>query len=60
MIDPTKFVNISKQDQKIGVNVTGTFICQDCMEPIGFGTLDEDNMVITYVCAAGHSNEAKL
>lgn len=65
MINPKDFVNVSDKINKEEVvedvvNVTGTFICQNCLEPIGFAVLNEDTMTLTYTCAAGHENEATL
>lgn len=60
MIDPREFIKVPTPKSEEGVNVSGTFICQECMESIGFATLDEDNMELVYVCAAGHKNVASL
>lgn len=64
MIDPKDFVNVGekvgKPTEEEVVNVTGTFICQSCLEPIGFATLNEDTMTLLYTCAAGHDNEATI
>lgn len=60
MINPGDFIKINKVEEPIGAKVTGTFVCQNCMESIGFAVLDEDSMVLKYTCAAGHDNEAKI
>ena len=64
MIDPKEFVKVEqKVEQEVeqeDTNVTGTFICQECFEPVGFAVLNEDSMQLVYTCAAGHRNEATL
>lgn len=60
MINPGDFIKINKVEEPIGPKVTGTFVCQNCMESIGFAVLDEESMVLKYTCAAGHDNEAKI
>jgi hypothetical protein len=59
-INPQDFIKLKKNDDSEGLKVTGTFVCQICMESIGFAVLNEDEMVLKYTCAAGHNNEAKL
>jgi hypothetical protein len=59
-INPNDFVKLKNNEEQEGLKVTGTFVCQNCMESIGFAILDEDSMVLKYTCAAGHNNEAKL
>jgi hypothetical protein len=60
MIDPSDFIKITKNEDPAGARVSGTFICQTCLESIGFAVLNEDEMVLVYTCAAGHKNEATL
>ena len=60
MIDPTKFIKLTDKEEPQGARVTGTFICQTCMESIGFAVLNEDEMVLEYTCPTGHVNEASL
>ncbi len=60
MIDPQDFIKITNHEEPTGARVSGTFVCQTCMESIGFAVLDEESMTMTYTCAAGHKNEAKL
>lgn len=60
-IDPSEFIKAKKAHEKeIGVEVTGTFVCQTCLEPVQSARLDEDEMVLVYVCREGHSSEATL
>lgn len=60
MIDPNTFIKITNNEDPKGARVTGAFVCQTCLESIGFAVLNEDDMILRYVCAAGHENEAKL
>ena len=60
MINPGDFIKINKVEESIGAKVNGTFVCQNCMEPVGEAILDEDKMVLIYKCTSGHSNEAKI
>jgi hypothetical protein len=59
-INPNDFVKLKNNEEQEGLKVTGTFVCQNCMESIGFAILDEDSMILKYTCAAGHDNEATL
>jgi len=63
MIDPRDFVGGKKEQEtqkEDEVTVGGTFICGECYVSINSATLDEDNMVLKYVCPQGHINEATL
>ena len=63
MIDPNQFVNktpkAEEPEQELET-VMGTFICQECLEPVGQAVLDEDSMSLVYTCKDGHHNEASL
>ena len=59
-INPNDFIKLKSDDEPEGLKVTGTFVCQNCMESIGFAILDEDSMILKYTCAAGHNNESNL
>jgi hypothetical protein len=59
-INPNDFIKLKNSEDTEGLKVTGTFVCQNCMESIGFAILDEDDMILKYTCEAGHYNEAKL
>lgn len=60
MIDPSEFIKPKKEVEPEGLSVSGTFICQQCLENINDAVLDEDKMILVYVCTYGHVNEAKL
>ena len=60
MIDPNDFIKVVPKQEPKGSEVGGTFVCQDCMEPVNDAVLDEDKMTLVYVCSSGHENEAKI
>ena len=63
MIDPRDFVG-GKKEQEIQkedeVTVGGNFICGECFANVNSASLDEDNMVLKYVCPEGHINKATI
>lgn len=59
-IDPSQFIKITEKEDPKGARVTGSFVCQTCLETINFAVLDEDEMILKYTCPTGHDNEAKL
>jgi hypothetical protein len=60
MIDPKDFLKVPQPVDNGLVQITGNFICQSCMESIGFALFNEDEMKLFYTCNAGHENEATL
>lgn len=60
MIDPKDFVKVSPEVVDPGIRVSGNFVCQSCNKSTDHARLNEDDMVLTYVCEDGHSNEATL
>lgn len=60
MIKPEDFIKPKEDDQKIGIQVSGNFICQECLVSVYEAVLDEEKMVLVYICSDGHVNEATL
>ena len=61
MINPRDFIKPTTPELKEEeITVSGNFICQDCMLSVYTAVLDEDEMVLRYICAEGHENEATL
>ncbi len=58
MIDPKDFLKVPKPVESNLIQISGNFICQECMESIGFALFDEDEMKMFYTCNEGHKNEA--
>jgi hypothetical protein len=58
-IDPKDFIRPT-EPQEEGVPIGGTFVCQTCLEDTNSAVLNEDEMIIIYVCSLGHRNEATL
>jgi hypothetical protein len=54
------FLGVSKKSEKIKVN--GSLSCQElwCEERASEGLLDEDNRLLTYICAKGHKSSVKI
>ncbi len=60
-INPEDFIKSSERQADIGVDtIFGTFMCQDCDEHLKQAKLNEDELVIVYVCSSNHRNEIKL
>jgi hypothetical protein len=59
MIDPKDFVKTAEIVDP-GIRVSGNFACQTCDKHADHARLDEDEMMLTYVCSDNHENEAKL
>lgn len=60
MIDPRDFLKEPDPDLIDALSATGTFICQECLDPVGTAIIDEDEMELVYVCLSGHRNVASL
>lgn len=61
MIDPKTFIGKdSESDAEDKISVSGNFICQECLISVYLASLDEDNMVLDYICPEGHTNQASL
>jgi hypothetical protein len=60
MINPSDFIKVTQKQEISGAQVGGTFVCQDCRESVADAVLDEDKMILVYICSSGHSNEAKI
>lgn len=64
MIDPREFVG-GKKEQKPEIEnedmaVSGSFVCGECYATINSASLNEDEMILTYVCLDGHINKATI
>jgi hypothetical protein len=60
-INPEDFIKSSERPAEIGVDtVFGTFMCGQCNENIRQAKLDEDELVIVYVCSSNHRNVIHL
>jgi hypothetical protein len=63
MINPNDFISSAPKEQEPEKEVEtmgGTFICQECLQPVLQAVLDEDSMSLVYTCKDGHRNEASL
>lgn len=62
MIDPKEFLNKQKSEQPVedSIEVSGTFVCQECSEVIKNARLNEDKRKLMWTCTAGHYSEARL
>lgn len=63
MIDPKEFLNKDKKQEVVledSIEISGTFICQECNESIHKAKLNEDKRKIVWVCSEGHNSEARL
>ena len=62
MIDPKDFITSKgKEDYPSdSIEVSGTFICQECNARCISAKLDEINHLLIYYCQDGHRSEAKL
>lgn len=63
MIDPREFIGGKKEPEKPkeeDVTVSGTFICGECFAEINSASLNEDEMILLYICPDGHLNKATL
>jgi hypothetical protein len=58
-INPEDFIKAPNTEEE-GVSISGTFICQTCLEDTNSAILNEDEMIIIYSCGSGHRNEATL
>lgn len=64
MIDPREFVG-NKKEQKPEIEnedmtVGGSFVCGECFAEVHSASLNEDEMILTYICPDGHNNKATL
>lgn len=60
-INPEDFIRSSERQAEIGVNtIFGTFVCGQCQEISRQAKLDEDELVIVYVCSSNHRNVIHL
>lgn len=48
-----------KVDEK-SLEVHGSMCCQQCNEVVNAGTLNEDEMVISYKCSSGHESKVRI
>lgn len=62
MIDPNQFIKHEvKQDfPEDAIDVSGTFMCQECDDRCFKAKLDELNKKLIYYCNNGHRSEARL
>lgn len=62
MIDPKDFIKSEvKQDfPEDAMDVSGTFMCQECNARCTKAKLDEANRKLIYYCDSGHRSEARL
>lgn len=64
MIDPKEFLNKDKEtthpEVDDSISVSGTFVCQECDEPVRNAKLDEGKRKLTWTCSKEHYSEAKL
>lgn len=61
MIDPKEFLNKKEEVvEDFRVDIAGSFLCDECKETTYKGKLDEDKMIISWICKNGHESEAKL
>ena len=62
MIDPKEFIGGKPKEEPVEEKemIGGTFICQECLQPVGQAILDEDSMSLVYTCKDGHVSEASL
>jgi hypothetical protein len=50
------FLNVKKKYSE----VTGSLSCQECEEIVSVGSLDEDSMILYYVCSKNHQSKVKM
>ena len=63
MIDPKQFLNKDKVAQPVmddSVEISGTFVCQECSETVHKAKLNEDKRKIVWQCSNEHYSEARL
>lgn len=51
-LSPTKKLNLTK--------ASGSFTCQVCDEVINVADLDEEDMILIYVCSQRHESRVRL
>jgi len=42
------------------ISIHGSLSCQECDEVVSEGYLDEDNMIITYLCQNNHTSSVRI
>lgn len=54
------FLGITNKSEQIKVN--GSLSCQElwCEERVSEGLLDEDSMMLTFICSKGHKSSVKV
>jgi hypothetical protein len=64
MIDPKEFLNkqtqTKQEESDDSVQISGTFVCQECNEICNSARLNETKMKITWSCSNEHYSEARL
>lgn len=64
MIDPKDFLNKNEKVEQEVVDdyilVSGTFVCQECDEPVHNARLDESKRKLMWSCSREHYSEARL
>ena len=64
MIDPKDFLNRDKKVESDisddSINISGTFMCQECNETVRNAKLDEVKRKIVWYCSNKHYSEARL
>jgi rhodanese-related sulfurtransferase len=62
MIDPKDFIKseVKQEFPDDSIDVSGTFMCQECDARCFKAKLDESNRKLIYYCDRGHRSEARL
>lgn len=62
MIDPKDFIKSETKEvyPEDAIDVSGTFMCQECEKRCFVAKLDESNRKLIYYCDSGHRSEARL
>lgn len=63
MIDPKEFLNKDKDKEVVledSINISGTFVCQECDEISTSAKLNESKRKIVWHCSKEHYSEARL
>lgn len=62
MIDPSNFIKgeVKQEFPEDAIDVSGTFMCQECDERCFKAKLDESSRKLIYYCDKGHRSEARI
>jgi hypothetical protein len=62
MINPKDFLNKENTEEDVEeyIEISGTFMCQECSETVKSARLNEEKRKLIWKCSSNHQSEGKL